>query len=287
MTLAVEFVNKMGDDLSVVNAAKASFGRADDVFKPKEHGRLINFLAKGLTSKEINEMVNEVTSTDDPDLVWARLKEYRNTATHFTPFCHAQISLRFKAPIAIHAQCSKHQVGMSMNTVSRRYISERPELFVPTFRHAPDGSIKQGSGDDIERIFTVEYTDGQLFNFKTDAERSSFVEQFAKDNPGVDVYQLLETDKDALSERYETVCQDAIALYDEFISLGVAPEQARFMLPQGVITEWVWTGSLMAWANFYKQRSNAHAQKEIQELAKLVADIVEPLFPVSWSALTS
>ena len=70
------------------------------------------------------------------------------------------------------------------------------------------------------------------------------------------------------------------------IEQGVSPEQARFILPQGVMTEWVWTGSLLAFARFYKLRTGITAQKEIQELATMVGKIIEPLYPVSWQALT-
>lgn len=79
---------------------------------------------------------------------------------------------------------------------------------------------------------------------------------------------------------------ESIALYDRMIKDGIAPEQARFVLPQGIETNWVWTGSLYAWARFYNLRTDNHAQKEIQELAHMVGDIIKPLFPVSWSALT-
>lgn len=77
----------------------------------------------------------------------------------------------------------------------------------------------------------------------------------------------------------------AEASYNELIKQGVAPEQARMVLPQSMYTEWYWTGSLSAYARFYKQRTDPHAQKEIQELAKMVGVIIEPLYPVSWSAL--
>ena len=73
--------------------------------------------------------------------------------------------------------------------------------------------------------------------------------------------------------------------YLEAIEAGVCPEQARFLLPQGAEVRWVWTGSLYAFANFYIQRSDPHAQQEIQELAKEVDKIIAPLFPVSWNAL--
>ena len=77
-----------------------------------------------------------------------------------------------------------------------------------------------------------------------------------------------------------------IKLYEEMIEDGIAPEQARFCLPQGVQVQWIWTGSLAAFARFYKQRTDGHAQGEIQDLAHEVGELVAPLFPVSWRALT-
>ena len=130
-----------------------------------------------------------------------------------------------------------------MNTVSRRYVSDTPELFLPEFRTKPEGSIKQGSGE-------------------------------------------LHTDNSNIQYDYFQMCTSAIELYEQMILDGVAPEQARFVLPQGVYTEWVWSGSLQAWARFYNQRSDTHAQQEIQELANMVNDITKNLFPVSWVALT-
>ena len=131
-----------------------------------------------------------------------------------------------------------------MNTVSRRYVSDTPELFTPDFRTKPDGSIKQGSGDKHKR-------------------------------------------SSAWALEYTSKCNDMIETYLRMIADDVAPEQARFILPQGVFTEWVWTGSLQAWARFYNQRSDPHAQQEIQELAQMVDDIIAPLFPVSWGNITN
>lgn len=131
-----------------------------------------------------------------------------------------------------------------MNTVSRRYVSDTPELFLPEFRTKPEGSIKQGSGALHPDNLNIQY----------------------------DYFQM---------------CTSAIELYEQMIFDGVAPEQARFVLPQGVYTEWVWSGSLQAWARFYNQRSDTHAQQEIQELANMVNDITKNLFPVSWEALTN
>jgi len=86
--------------------------------------------------------------------------------------------------------------------------------------------------------------------------------------------------------RYIHECEKAILTYEEMVADGICPEQSRFHLPQGVEVHWVWTGSLYAFVNFYNQRADSHAQKEIQELAEQVSNIIEPLFPVSWNALT-
>ena len=205
------YKDHMGDDNSVVNAARVSFAKDASQYTPEQNKNLIKYLAKH---------------------------------NHWTPFAHAFVTLHIKAPIAIHAQCVKLQVGFAMNTVSRRYVSEAPEFYLPTFRDKPIGSIKQGSGDEH------------------------------KDNTN---YQ----------ELYNEACNYAIRLYEQMIDGGIAPEQARFVLPQGVMTEWVWSGSLMAWARFYNQRTDSHAQKEIQELAHMAGEIIEPLFPVAWEALTT
>ncbi len=85
---------------------------------------------------------------------------------------------------------------------------------------------------------------------------------------------------------YEYLTFEAVKTYEQMVADGVCPEQARFVLPQGVEVNWVWTGSLYAYANFYNRRTDPHAQKEIQDLARMVGDILEPLFPVSWKALT-
>lgn len=85
---------------------------------------------------------------------------------------------------------------------------------------------------------------------------------------------------------YRQAANVAITTYEGLLEKGVAEEQARFILPQGCMVNWYWTGSLAAFARFYKQRSDSHAQQEIQELAEMVGAIIEPLFPTSWKALT-
>lgn len=77
-----------------------------------------------------------------------------------------------------------------------------------------------------------------------------------------------------------------IQTYEDMIANNIAPEQARFVLPQGCEVNWVWTGNVLAYANFYNKRSDPHSQKEIQDLAHQVSDVMSPLFPISWEALT-
>lgn len=270
--MVAEYIDHMGSDLSVVNSAKSSFGKQDTEFKPKEHTRLINYLARGMTQadyeakmKEIANLGSVYADTFDGnqydgvalDELIKAVEQYRHTPSHWSPFSHATISIRFKAPIAIHAQFMKHTVGFSHNSTSRRYVSDRPELFVPTFRHAPTGNIKQGSGDAIDTIVFPE---------------------LGKDDGAT-------VTNGVLQHYYAECCEQAITLYERLIQAGVAPEQARFVLPQGVMTEWVTTGSLYAWARLYKLRADGHAQQEIQTLAHMIGLIIEPLFPVSWQAL--
>ena len=209
--MKVELIDYMGNDNSVVTAARVSFARSAHDYTQEQNAKLIKYLA---------------------------------THNHFTTFTHCFVSLAMTAPIAIKAQCDKHVVGFTSNTESRRYISNRPELYVPDFwRTKPIGNVKQGSGG-------------------------------------------LADNNEYWQNAYERHCNAMVELYERMIKADIAPEQARFVLPQGVETNWVWTGSLYAWARFYNLRTDPHAQKEIQDLAKMVGKIIEPLYPVSWQALT-
>lgn len=86
---------------------------------------------------------------------------------------------------------------------------------------------------------------------------------------------------------YEGYLEAVTATYRRMIEIGVAPELARLILPSSLFTEWFWTGSLAAWARFCRQRDASDAQQETGDVARACARIVEPLYPVSWAALTS
>ena len=175
-----------------------------------------------------------------------KLIRYLAKHQHWTPFAHPQITLRVKAPVSIRTQFFKHKQGFVENEISRRYVSYEPEFYSPTWRGKPTDGAKQGSED-----FITEETRTNLYDA---------------------IYR----------ESYET----ALHVYNTLIEKGIAPEQARFVLPQGMYTEWYWTGSLAAYARFYKQRKDDHAQWEIREYANAVGEIIKPYFPVSWKYLT-
>ena len=83
----------------------------------------------------------------------------------------------------------------------------------------------------------------------------------------------------------KNLCRYSFDLYRELIDNGIAPEQARFALPQAMFTEWYWTGSLAAFARVCNLRLDEHAQWEVRQYAKAIDEIVQPLFPVSWKYL--
>jgi thymidylate synthase (FAD) len=185
----------------------------------------------------------------------AKLIRYLAKHNHWTPFAHPQITLRIKAPVSIRTQFFKHKQGFVENEVSRRYVDNPPEFYHPQFRKRPSSGMKQGSDGVLECIDGGGETSG---GFAT--------------HP--------------LYESYKHLMKLAENVYEDLIASNVAPEQARFALPQSMYTEWYWTGSLAAYARFYKQRIDEHAQWEIQQYAKAVGKIIEPLFVTSWNELT-
>lgn len=238
------YENHYLSDTDVANYARQSFAKLAENFSKEKNDHLIRFLARGMMSDEWEKLICNLANQSD----LAKIKELavymRNIPEHWVPFGHPQITLRMQAPIPIRVQCFKHKIGFVESEESRRYISTKPEIFIPPFfRSKPEGSIKQGSG-----------------------EASHLSDHYL--------------------QRYQYHTGTAVALYEEMLADGICPEQARFVLPQGAEVNWVWTGSLYAFANAYNQRSNSHAQKEIQDLFKDVDAIIKPLFPVSWAALT-
>jgi len=230
-------------DRDVANYARQSFAKLADHFTEDQNANLIKFLARGMATGDWEGLLHAGLDAISKEDIKAFAVYLRRIPEHWVPFGHPHITLRMTAPVPIRVQCFKHKIGFVESEESRRYISSRPELYVPDRFRAKAANVKQGSGD------------------------------VHPNNPyWLAVYFA---DANRMIDRYEEAIRD-----------GVCPEQARFFLPQGCEVNWVWTGSLYAFANFYNQRSDSHSQKEIQELAMAVDSIIAPLYPVSWGALT-
>lgn len=193
-----------------------------------------------------NKVGEELTERD------AKLIKYLADHKHMTPFRHNQIQIRCEAPIFLVRQLGKHQAGLSWNEVSRRYVKTTPEFYIPDeWRAAPEGSIKQGSSaNTITEILDIEGD-----------------------------YSL------DIKETYSWAMEGLLELYELMLKNNVAPEMARMVLPQSMMTQWMWTGNLLSFAHVYKERSSEGAQIEAREFAKKLDEVIRPLFPVAWAAL--
>lgn len=168
------------------------------------------------------------------------LPEYEETDPDFI-----DVTLRETVPIFVARQRFKHMVGFTYNEVSRRYVDDEPTFYVPdSWRSRPDGSVKQGSGEDV------------------DPESNS-----------------------CFNSLYGSFLDKAFDLYEMLLDHQVAPEQARMVLPQSMMTSYYVTGSLTAYARMVKQRLDPHAQKEIQDLSELVDSIMAEQYPTIWKEL--
>jgi len=209
--VSIELLNSMGDDLTVVNAARVSMAKHSDELTDDDR-KLIRYLAKH---------------------------------QHWTPFSQVVVQLRYKMPIFVARQWFKHQVGFTRNETSRRYVDTPPEFWHPVQWRSRAVSVKQGSRGPLE-------------------------------GPGLD----------EIEGYYEKAIQIAATMYEALLSCGVAPEQARAVLPQAMMTEFVETGSLAGYARIYKLRTDEHAQSEVRVYAREVGEIMKQIAPVSWAALT-
>ena len=206
--MEVTLIDKMGTDLSVVNAARVSYSKESKSFTVKDE-KLIKYLAEH---------------------------------EHWSPFAHASMQFRIKAPVFVARQLVKHQVGLVWNEVSRRYVDYPPELYKPdAWRGRPINS-KQGSDGTVELGQTIDHN-------------------------------------------LETTMQSCLILYNTMIEKGVAPEQARMVLPQSMMTEWYWSGTVYAFARVCNLRCKPDTQKETQDVANEIDRLAKDAFPHSWKWL--
>jgi len=209
----VELQEVFGDDLLVVNAARVSFSKESHDLSEKDE-KLINYLAKH---------------------------------NHISPFFHPQIRFRIKMPIFVAREWYRHQIGFARNEVSRRYVDDIPECWIPRSEdlRERDAKVKQGSKDTIVQ------------------------------------------NADEIHDIIERHTQNSVNMYTYLLGQGIAPEVARCVLPQSMMTEFIETGSLAAYARLFKLRSDPSAQKEIRIYAEKIGEFLSKCFPISWKALTS
>jgi thymidylate synthase (FAD) len=205
--IEVKLLDSMGTDLSVANVARVSFDKQHDELTPGDV-KLINYLA---------------------------------THDHWSPFAHCFASFRIKAPLFVARQLVKHQVGLSWNEVSRRYVDSEPEFYMPETLRGRAENVKQGSGEALGY-------QGHLNWIRCNSNA-------------------------------------ALEAYKDLLDNGVAPEQARMVLPLNTMTEWIWSGSLMAFARVCRQRLDPHAQYECRLVAEQLDERLRWAFPESMAAL--
>jgi len=199
----VQLIDKMGSDLTVVNAARVSFGKSKDVFGASDE-KLISFLAKH---------------------------------NHWSPFAHCSLQFRIKAPIFVARQLVKHQVGLSWNEISRRYVDYEPEYYMPKNWRLRAEDKKQGSSSE-----TIEYN-------------------------------------------IANTIKNANTTYNDMLAKGIAPELARMVLPQNMMTEWYWSGTLYAFARVCELRCAVDTQEETRTIADSIDQLCNEEFPYSWKYL--
>jgi thymidylate synthase (FAD) len=208
------YIDHMGSDLTTVNAARVSFGKESQwVFEEEEDPYL---------------------SDKDDKLIFYLAKH-----KHMSPFGHAFASFHVKAPIFVARQLVKHKF-LRWNEISRRYVDDEPEFYVPEVWRGRAEDKKQGSSGEVKVPYMVPH----------------------------------EFNRSALYE------------YEALLESGVAPEQARMVLPQSTMTEWYWSGSLDAFADMCRLRCKEDTQYETRLVADQISVIMKDLFPVSWDALT-
>jgi len=213
------YKDHMGSDLTVVNAARVSFGKERK--------------AIGYTSIDGGPDIPVLADMDK------KLINYLAKHKHMSPFGHAFVTFHVKAPIFVARQLVKHKF-LRWNEISRRYVDSDPEFYLPDEWRGRSEDKKQGS-DGV--IYPLSGSENEFVNYT------------------------------------------ALRVYKELLEEGVAPEQARMVLPQSTMTEWYWSGSLDAFADMCNLRCKPDTQAETRVVADQINHKMLDLFPVSWSAL--
>ncbi len=230
--IEVKYIDHMGSDLSVVNAARVSFGKESE-WEQQVHPS--------------GDYADNILSDRDTHLI-----KYLAKHKHMSPFGHSFASFHVKAPIFVARQLVKHKF-LRWNEISRRYVDDKPEFYQPNEWRGRADDKKQGSEGVV------------------DIDENTF--------PWVDYWSSIHTGDYGM---YLETCE---AGYKSLLEKGVAPEQARMVLPQSTMTEWYWSGSLDAFADMCNLRCKEDTQLETRIVANKVSNFMSCSFPVSWEAL--
>lgn len=190
--MKVELLEIFGNDDMVANAARVSFGKEASNYTVEQNAKLIKYLAEH---------------------------------NHTSPFRHPQLQYRINCPIYVERQLFKHQVGLTANSISGRYVDFEDNYYKIEYWRMQSTSSKQGSEGLIEK----------------------------------------QKEAKVLQDMVVNVCQN---VYQELLTLGVAKEQARSILPLNLETTFIWTGSLYAYINFWKLRITKDTQAETMQIAQ-------------------
>ena len=242
------YENHYLSDRDVANYARHSFAKLAENFTEEQNNSLIRFLARGMASGDWEKLIEKIRGCDSGTML--SVEQAKELATYLRSI-------------------PEHWIPFGHPHITLRMTAPVP-IRTQCFKH------KIGF---VESEESRRYISTKPVLYMPEAFRSAAAS--VKQGSG-DVHP----DSGDWWLTYKQCGETMIGVYEAMIKDGVCPEQARFILPQGCEVNWVWTGSLYAFANFYNQRSDPHAQKEIQELAEQVNQIIEPLFPVSWQALT-
>jgi len=165
--IRVTFEDVLGDDLSPVKDAKVSFDndetvepyswcdvsvgnlhREQPILTERQRG-LIKYLVRGMTTAEYDDLVNALLTTDDPQRIKTLLWRFRKTPIHAAPFGHCYLKFTVEAPVFVARQLVKHKF-LRMSEVSRRYVSGKPEYYVPDNWASIAAQVKQGAGEPLQ-----------------------------------------------------------------------------------------------------------------------------------------
>jgi thymidylate synthase (FAD) len=197
----IELLNYFGGDINHANVARVSYAKEAENYTDEQNSKLIKYLVQH---------------------------------KHTSPFRHSTLQFRIKCPIYVERQLHKHQIGISINSVSGRYVD-----FSDSYYQIPFGewrkqskSSKQGSEGLVEDQATCCNIEANVISY----------------------------------------CKKA---YDELLNLGVSKEQARSILPLSLETEFIWTGSFLAFMHMCNLRLKEDTQAETRAVVQMMLNLVK------------